>query len=1475
MKSLRHFIAIGALILLLQPASRAAITGQWDFNSGYEASIGQDFFPMDGITEGDTEFGSTTSFGIPDINGEPAQVMKFPKTPEEFGGYAFSTGAAANGGGSLVNQYTIVMDVLFPPESSDKRRGLVNIHGSGDAEFAVQAGNGLGVGSGSSDGVIQPNTWHRIVFAADLSVSPPQIHKFIDGVKVGTVTVGGVDSAHALESYIFLIMDDNGETEVGYINSLQIRDERLSDGLVGALGGPAASGILTGPPPNPYISSVSPSPETARLPSRSTVPPTPQIRVVIHDGETKVADDSIVLRFDNEIVTPAITRDGSIVTVSFTPDEILEELSLHHVAISFTDDATPPTNLGTQWQFAVGPFSPVSADVALPLDSAGPRGFIARTVQGPPYIQEVNNRTNLAATVQRGIQQLNGTLRDVDGNLVQDESNPGPGPNGTFAWDGVLDFSTDSPVGNFLGDQPFPGIPGATGHSTQFTTEFLGFLELEEGVHKIGVTVNASRVDVNDDDNFALFIGLNPRDAFSQELGSYVRVNAPAFEENSQNHNEFTFYVPQAGLYPVRLVYVQSGRQGSLEFYSFDLETGERILVNDPSDPRAIKAYQSSSSSKAGAPYVAELSPQPGTSGNDPSRPLSVLILDDRTQLNTSSVELTFNGDAVSPNIERTGGRTTITFQPDPDRTTEENAFTLAYADNATPPNEFARTWEFNNMVNTGGSSTIVRGQWDFEQGTLAATVGSALEYFDGPGGETESKTQFGTASSFSLPLIDGVDAGVMRVPGDLNNRIGYIMRHGISPNGGGAKVNQYSLIFDVLIDSSGPGAAAMLQADDLNNTSDGDLFWQGNNFGQGIGGYVGTSIFTPGQWHRVAIAVDLSAAQPVVTKFVDGVKQHDWNTDGLDGRRALQEFAILFADGDADERRVWYVNSIQVREGKLSDAELVYLGGPQPSGIPRDIPQIDVAGQWDFNGNLNATIGQPLEFFDGAGGETESKTQFGSASSFSQPLIDGVDANVMRVPGDLNNRIGYIMRHGIEPNGGGSKVNQYTLIYDVLIDSSGPGAAAMLQADDLNNTSDGDLFWQGNNFGQGIGGYVGTSIFTPGQWHRVAIAVDLSATPAVVTKFVDGVKQHDWNTDGLDGRRALQEYAILFADGDADERRVWYVNSIQVRPGKMSDAQLALLGGPDPAGIPLFVPQSSITGQWDFDNGLAATIGAPLEYFDGPGGNTEGGTEFGATDSLGIPNIAGEPASVMRVPGDLSNQIGYIMRHGVSPNGGGSKVNQYTIIWDLMVDTSGPGAAGMLQADDLNNTSDGDLFWQGNNFGQGIGGYVGTSIFTAGEWHRVAIAVDLSATPPVVTKFVDGVKQDDWNTDGLDGRRALQEFAILFADGDADERRVWYVNSIQVHSRKLSDGELIALGTPVASGIPLLLDVEEPAEAILSIADDGNTLTLSWDQALQGFGLEATTTLLNPDWQPVTDNGDNTATVQADGTARFFRLRK
>lgn len=262
------------------------------------------------------------------------------------------------------------------------------------------------------------------------------------------------------------------------------------------------------------------------------------------------------------------------------------------------------------------------------------------------------------------------------------------------------------------------------------------------------------------------------------------------------------------------------------------------------------------------------------------------------------------------------------------------------------------------------------------------------------------------------------------------------------------------------------------------------------------------------------------------------------------------------------------------------------------------------------------------------------------------------------------------------------------------------------------------------------------------------------------------------------------------------------------------------------------------VAGQWDFDGGnLDASVGQPLAYLTP---TVQSKTRFGIAgegDLAGIPPMHGGLAKVMEVPGDLSREIGYVMTHGIAPNGGGARVNQYTLLMDVLVDTSGPPAAALWQTSSSNNTDDADLFWQGNNFGQGGGGYNGKGTFTAGEWHRVIAAYDMAANPPVVAKYVDGILQDEWTTNqGLDaGRRSLAPTALLFADGDQDERRRMWVNSIQIRDGAISRQEAESLGGPEASGIPLRSEFAEGTALRLAALPETGWSFLGWNGDYRG----------------------------------------
>ena len=828
-----------------------------------------------------------------------------------------------------------------------------------------------------------------------------------------------------------------------------------------------------------------------------------------------------------------------------------------------------------------------AADIPLPASAAGAPGsgsspgFLVRTVQAP-------QTPAVANSVIRAIKQLDGTLRDAGGNAVPNEAVAGSNSDGGYTVE-TVSFEKDatSPMdiqdenGNVLASLPttaFPGIPGSGAHTDNFALEAIGFLALSAGTHSLGISVSSDRTDVNDDDTYALYVGANPRGYFSTKVADYQRAGA-AFTSNQHVENLFTVSVSTAGVYPFRLVYAQTSHGANLNFFSIDEATLDHVLINDPNDSRAIKSFTKSTVAEANAPAVVEVSPLPDTDGVSAADPIVALIKDGTTTVAASGVKMYLNNAAVVPQtLAKTGAVLTVAYSPNAKRTDKANTVRLEYKDSS--GTTYTNSWSFGITL-SGGSATTVTGQWDFDQGDLRATIGKPLEYFDGPAGDTATKTMFGTTTAFGIADINGKPAKVMQVPGDLLPNVGYLMDHGIAPNGGGTRVNQWTLIMDLYIDTTGPTAVSLIQVSstNLNNKADGDLFWQGDNFGQSTSGYVGRTNFTVGAWHRICAAYDEGASTPVVTKYVDGIKQDDWTTNqGLDNpRRTLLPKAILFADGQADERRVIWVNSVQIRSGKLTDAEIAALGGPAAEGIPTTIGSSTATGQWNFDyADLGANIGKALQYFDGPSGLTQAGTQFGTTTDLGVADINGVASTVMKVPGDLAANVGYLMDHQISPNGGGTRVNQWSLIMDVLLDTTGPSAASLIQVSSstLDNKADGDLFWQGNNFGQGTGGYNGQGTFTAGEWHRVCAAYDEAASTPVVTKFVDGIKQDDWTAgQGLDNpRRTLLPKAILFADGQADERRVMWVNSIQIRSSKLTDEEMTVLGGPSAAKIPVVI---------------------------------------------------------------------------------------------------------------------------------------------------------------------------------------------------------------------------------------------------------------------------------------------------------------
>jgi hypothetical protein len=253
-------VAAGSLLLILAvPAFGQQVTGQWDFNNGnLNATVGAagqywvaPTTPSRDV-EGETQFGTTAFFGIPAIGGVDAKVMKFPQT-DKYMGYAMYPEIEANGGGEYVNEFTIVMDILYPAASlpSGQYNSIfqTNDCNGNDGDIFVKAGAGVGISS-DYPGTFLPDTWYRVALVFDLATAT--LTKYIDGVQVGSQTLAsGVDGRWSLYTKTMnrptlLFADESNETAAGYVNSIQVRDYPMTSTEVAALGAATATGIAGG-----------------------------------------------------------------------------------------------------------------------------------------------------------------------------------------------------------------------------------------------------------------------------------------------------------------------------------------------------------------------------------------------------------------------------------------------------------------------------------------------------------------------------------------------------------------------------------------------------------------------------------------------------------------------------------------------------------------------------------------------------------------------------------------------------------------------------------------------------------------------------------------------------------------------------------------------------------------------------------------------------------------------------------------------------------------------------------------------------------------------------------------------------------------------------------------------------------------------------------------------------------------------------
>jgi hypothetical protein len=132
----------------------------------------------------------------------------------------------------------------------------MNVENDDEAEFSINEENAAGLEDHFA-GIVPPNTWTRVAVAVDLESEPALLAWFINGRKAGELVIADEDrqrwsivpSAEDVLRVLFFT-DGTGQSEFGYVSSIQWHNAILSELELAALGAPLAGGIPAG---NPYV----------------------------------------------------------------------------------------------------------------------------------------------------------------------------------------------------------------------------------------------------------------------------------------------------------------------------------------------------------------------------------------------------------------------------------------------------------------------------------------------------------------------------------------------------------------------------------------------------------------------------------------------------------------------------------------------------------------------------------------------------------------------------------------------------------------------------------------------------------------------------------------------------------------------------------------------------------------------------------------------------------------------------------------------------------------------------------------------------------------------------------------------------------------------------------------------------------------------------------------------------------------------
>ncbi len=220
----------------------------------------------------------------------------------------------------------------------------------------------------------------------------------------------------------------------------------------------------------------------------------------------------------------------------------------------------------------------------------------------------------------------------------------------------------------------------------------------------------------------------------------------------------------------------------------------------------------------------------------------------------------------------------------------------------------------------------------------------------------------------------------------------------------------------------------------------------------------------------------------------------------------------------------------------------------------------------------------------------------------------------------------------------------------------------------------------------------------------------------------------------------------------------------------------------------------ASLSGRWTFDNTsdlLHATVGNDLVLT--------------GTHTVVPGPVAGDGAVAI----DAGSY--YTCTHGIPANGGGSLVNEYSIMFDVMIED--PTEYHCFFQTNQSNSNDGDMFFNTNSqIGISATGYSGFSA-RAKQWYRVVITVDNGSS---LRYYVDGKLVLDGTSQTVDGTYSLDPTLLFFADDNGEDNLI-NVAQVAIFNTSLTASLVSGLGGFHASNICPYLQTPTPSSMYVS----------------------------------------------------------